>query len=600
MSVSTVPSQPLPFLPQVSEVSLYASIVDSMICGVMLIDSQGRITAFNRAASQVLGLRRDDVLGATFAERFLGNEGLDEFNEAVLAAVYDGDVGHQSVVTVRRDERAVPVSVATSFLRDLESGDGAKPLGVVAMFTDISELERLRTVEIDLARSLAGKHEELREAYRALEGRNAALDAALRRRAIVRRVAAGALVVFAAGVGVYLWQASPARWFDAGAGIEAPRAGGDRIVAVERVPIKSTLRVESVIAPLRERVVTSPIEGRVGVVHVGHGATVRAGDLILDLDVGEVESELAEARLALLRAERRSANLAAWSQGPEVAQAQRSLTRSELSFEAADSELRHMRFLAGEGLVPEARLERAERALQARTLDRHAAREGLEAVLVRGREDREVAEIELQQAQAAVTRLERMIATARVVAPAPGIVLLGAGSSAPVPRAGSTVEAGDALVRLADISGVSVRARVDEVEVRRIELGAPVRITGPAFPDITLEGRIVHVSSQAASRKGAGVPTFDVVAEAERLPPEVAGQLRLGMSADLSIVVYERDDALVVPVRALRFTGSRAFVRVRPAGGGADRKVEVEPGVTTPAGVEIRAGLEAGDEVLVR
>ena len=51
--------------------SVYRAICESMACGVMLIDAQGRIETFNLAAAAILGLEREAVLHRNFAAVFI-------------------------------------------------------------------------------------------------------------------------------------------------------------------------------------------------------------------------------------------------------------------------------------------------------------------------------------------------------------------------------------------------------------------------------------------------------------------------------------------------------------------------------------------------
>ena len=255
---------------------LHGRILDSMTCGVMLIDAGGVITAFNAAAAELLGLDRRSVVGRVFAEVFLSNETFDDFSEAVLRAVYDGSVGDQQVINVPREARLVPLAVSTSCLRDACGGERTDP-GVVAVFSDISELEELRARQIELARDLESKHEELKEAYRSLEGRNRRLDALVRRVKAARTVAAVFVIALGVGIGVFAWRGSPAGWID-----KSPAPSGQPMetrsfVTVEPSRIVSTITVATEIDPRREVAVTSPVRGTVAAVHVQHGETVHAG-----------------------------------------------------------------------------------------------------------------------------------------------------------------------------------------------------------------------------------------------------------------------------------------------------------------------------------
>ena len=126
-----------------------------------------------------------------------------------------------------------------------------------------------------------------------------------------------------------------------------------------------------------------------------------------------------------------------------------------------------------------------------------------------------------------------------------------------------------------------------------------MRIAGPAFPGVVLAGTITHVSSQASRPGGQGLPSFEVAAAVEKLTEEQRDAVRLGMSADMEIVVYENDDALVIPISAVDLSAGGPRVGVRDAASGAVRTVDVTTGVTTIDAVEIRSGIAPGDQVLV-
>jgi hypothetical protein len=72
------------------------------------------------------------------------------------------------------------------------------------------------------------------------------------------------------------------------------------------------------------------------------------------------------------------------------------------------------------------------------------------------------------------------------------------------------------------------------------------------------------------------------------------------MTAILEVKVYENPLALLVPLTAVRRSGSKSFVSIRDQVSGQVKAVEVETGMTTLNSVEIIKGLQAGDAVLAR
>ena len=102
------------------------SLLESMSDGVTAIDPSGRITAFNRAASAVLGYDRDEVVGQRFPDVFRREFALSPGRRATALRAKDG--------------REIPVSEQDSPLSD-RSGHR---IGTVKVFQDLTEIEALR------------------------------------------------------------------------------------------------------------------------------------------------------------------------------------------------------------------------------------------------------------------------------------------------------------------------------------------------------------------------------------------------------------------------------------------------------------------------
>ena len=581
--------------------ALYRRVCESMTCGVMLIDKQGMVEMFNPAAAEILGIERSAVIRHSFAEVFVANEDLDELNEAVLAAVYEGAVGHQLVANVVVDGRPVPLSVATSYLYELSGGERSR-LGVVAVFSDISEIERLRAREQELGKDVEAKHHELREAYTSLEDRNRDLATLLRRVQVVRIAASACVIALVAGIGAWLWSEPAADGFDATHARPAEPAGDLRFVTVQPSPVASTITVPSAIKPRREVAVTSPIAGQVGAVHVKSGESVAAGQPLLHLDLTDVRIRQRNAQAAHLKAKAQMQELERWANGVDASKARRAVTKARLALEGGNNRFAETTFLVEQGLVPAARKDADEREQRSRLLDLESAEQDLEAVLAKGRERHAVARLELENATAEVRRIDRIIENANVVAPIAGVVLgerKRPGSGEGIPSTGSSIEPGQLLLTIGDVAGTTATGWVNEVDVMRILPGHAVRIAGPAFPGIVLEGKVERVSSQAVQLGGGNLPVFEIAAVVDKLETRQREAVRLGMSANMEIVIYENSEALVVPIGAVDLAEDRPRVRVLDGAGASGRMVYVTTGITTVDSVEILNGIAPGDRVAV-
>ena len=164
---------------------------------------------------------------------------------------------------------------------------------------------------------------------------------------------------------------------------------------------------------------------------------------------------------------------------------------------------------------------------------------------------------------------------------------------------GSRVTRGQTMVSIGDLETLSVKAKVDEIDINKVRVGQPVTVTGDAFDDTSLSGKVVSVAAQAQgeSTTRTGMATFPITVLIAQLTPEQRARVHVGMSANLSIIAYDNKDAIVVPPAVLREEDGRRVVRVQR--NGAMESVPVTLGISTPDGVEVRSGLTPGDVVQV-
>jgi multidrug efflux pump subunit AcrA (membrane-fusion protein) len=164
---------------------------------------------------------------------------------------------------------------------------------------------------------------------------------------------------------------------------------------------------------------------------------------------------------------------------------------------------------------------------------------------------------------------------------------------------GASFQQGEVLLAVGDLSGFSVSCKVDEVDVTRVSIGQKVRVTGDAFPGEQLTGAIQSISPQAEEVGEAGrtAPSFGVRVVIDTVPPNVKKRIMVGMTANLEIIVYEKANALMVPLSAVKSEQGKRYVNRKKGSGpaAAAEKVEVTTGYTTQDTVEIVQGVKPGD-----
>ncbi len=128
------------------ETSRSRSILEAVADGVLVTDSESRITLFNESAQQILGLDRGEVVGKSledFSGLFSGaaQTWLDTIAEWSSTPAIPGDVGTFAERIVLDDGRYVAIHLAPVLMKD-------EFLGTVTIFRDIThqvEVDRLKS-----------------------------------------------------------------------------------------------------------------------------------------------------------------------------------------------------------------------------------------------------------------------------------------------------------------------------------------------------------------------------------------------------------------------------------------------------------------------
>ena len=115
------------------------SIIADMSEGVMTVGFDGIITHVNPAAEVILDMRADELVGKSFARCFFERPENDAFNQCILDAVYDASCAHRNIVPYYADHEIRQLHITTSYLHD-----SGKRIGVIAVLSDITELNELR------------------------------------------------------------------------------------------------------------------------------------------------------------------------------------------------------------------------------------------------------------------------------------------------------------------------------------------------------------------------------------------------------------------------------------------------------------------------
>jgi HlyD family secretion protein len=109
----------------------------------------------------------------------------------------------------------------------------------------------------------------------------------------------------------------------------------------------------------------------------------------------------------------------------------------------------------------------------------------------------------------------------------------------------SSFNAGTVLMTVADVETMIIKAGINEVDIGKVRLQQPVKVTLDAYPKVKFAGKILRIAP--AARLEEKVKVFDVEIAIEHQGAE----LRTGMTANIDIVGEKREKVLTVPVEAI-------------------------------------------------
>lgn len=391
----------------------------------------------------------------------------------------------------------------------------------------------------------------------------------------------------------------------AGAGLalrnptEGPATTGEQWLAVKPDPLVHQIGLVGKIEPDTTLTLTAPFDGTVQANLVEQGQQVEAGQVLLRMDPAILEVQLREALSAQLKARRTVQEMQDWDSGPTVSRARRSLRTAEMSAGNTQRKLTESENLFQRGIIPRNELDDLRQQTQQQQLDLASARSELQQALDQGKgEYRQIADMELTNATVKYDALHTLLEGKELKAPFSGIVVPppgnnatqgGSNNNAPV-QAGSRVNQGQVLFGLANIERLKIVAKVSELDINQLHQGQAVEVMGDGFDGERLSGSVSVVSGLAISSDGQGSAQFPVTLSIPKLTPQQLQRVRLGMSARLTIVTYNNEQAMVIPSQALQ---ADMTVEYRAAMDKPVERVKVTTGQSTPQGVEV-FGLKPG------
>ena len=298
---------------------------------------------------------------------------------------------------------------------------------------------------------------------------------------------------------------------------------------IERRDLERIVSASGKISAKQTVNISAETTGKVVTLTVAEGETVKKGQLLLEIDPRNLETQV----------QNREASLAV--QRSQLEGARKQIENTKVALQQARDTLGRLEELNKQGLIPKEQYERALADVKMRETD------------LRVREqDLITQEQRIKQEETNLDTARYDLHKVRIVSPMDGLVTrrnIEVGETAVV---GTMNNAGTVLLTIADLSVIETEIEVDETDIVDVSVGQPVKVTIDAIPERQFKGRVTEVGNSPIQTGTAGATAqratnFKVVIT---IDGEVPG-VRPGFTCTAVVTTATRSKALSVPIQAV-------------------------------------------------
>ena len=376
----------------------------------------------------------------------------------------------------------------------------------------------------------------------------------------------------------------------------ADLASGDPGVAqVLRGDIRKTLLLDGELRAVSSRTIFSATTEEVKITYLPpEGSLVKAGDRVVELDSGTILGKIKDVEEKIIASEN---DIVKTKAQHEAALRDMDVQLSVLwqAYEKAKVDVR-----VPAGVLPRRKYQENQLALEKTKTEYENQLTKIEQKKREQAAELQVKVIEKGKLGVQLNQIKSNLASMNLKAPADGMVIY---SDHWYERrkiqVGDVVWGGFPLVRLPDLKEMEVMAQVNEVDGPRLSIGQKAKVQLDSYPDVEIFGSVKSIAQTAIKASWmAKAKVFRVVIALDKTVPEI---MKPGMSAQVSIVIAEHPNQLLVRRSAVEFEGDSAMV-MRLEGEKQIRPVAVTIVSSDAAHYAVAEGgaLKEGDRILGR
>lgn len=356
------------------------------------------------------------------------------------------------------------------------------------------------------------------------------------------------------------------------------------VVEVTRGAISETVDVSGDIKSESEISVVSKLQAKIKTVRVKEGDNVFREQTLIVLDGADLSAQVKQAEASVLAAKARYNMALAGARPQEKKQVSENLSAAKTGFEIAKKDFERMSILHEHGSISDQQFDQTKARYEDAKARYEQLQQQLELVNEGPRqEEKDAAKAALLQAQASLQYARTLLSYTRITSPCTCSV------SSKMASAGEMAAPGIPLLRLVDNGHLFFEAELSEKQSSRFKTGQSVTVTVDGVPGRNFAARVVRT-----------YPSVDTVSRAVKvkIALENTGHLLLsGMFARGSVVVLQKQNALLVEKDSVRFSQEKPYVYVI-----RENKAEMralKTGVSDSAKTEVLSGLEEGETIVL-
>ncbi len=234
------------------------------------------------------------------------------------------------------------------------------------------------------------------------------------------------------------------------------------------------------------------VAGRVLEVKVREGDRVKAGDLLVTLDLGETALAVERDRRGLESSQARYQDLQSGSREAEIAQAEADVVDKKAAVELARKELERQNFLLSKKVGTEHDADTARTTWERAAASEKMARDRLQLLREGFRKyQTEQAGFDVDRAKSVLKQSETVAKESEIRAPADGVILHR------MAEPGLLLGPGQPALTLGFANRLYVRSFIPETQMGRVKQGQTAEVTVDAFPGKRFPARVTEISPDA-------------------------------------------------------------------------------------------------------